>query len=190
MYPTKLLLVIDMQKDFVDEDGTLSIYPALGKEKTEKLISNVAEAITNFKGRVLYTLDTHTPDSCEFESFPPHCVEETKGWELTDKVCEAISTRELETQRVIHDVKKVSFNGTSLSDYLARTFDDMEFHIAGVCTHICVHDVVAGLVHSMKEKHNKLPKIVIDRKLVGDFDEEMAEFALKRMHNLYGVEVV
>ena len=190
MYPTKGLIVVDMQKDFVDSDGKLSIFPALGKDKTEKLINGVAKYIEDFQGRVFYTLDTHDETSCEFDTFPAHCIKGTSGHDLTQKVQEAINAKEVKHQRIIGSLKKSSYTGTRLAEYLSSTYPDMEFHIVGVCTHICVHDVASSIVNRFKEDHNKIPKIIIPKELVGDFDQEMADYALKRLSNLYGAEVI
>jgi len=189
MYPNKALIVVDMQKDFVDSGGKLSIFPALGETKTTKLIQDVADYITNFKGRIFYTLDTHKEDSCEFNAFPPHCIEDTDGHELTQVVASAISERERKDMRRIGSIKKQSFTGSRLTEYLTETYPDVEYTIIGVCTHICVHDVASSLVNKFKETHNKIPKITIVKDLTGDFDQEMADFALKRLSNLYGAEV-
>lgn len=189
MYPNQALIVVDMQKDFVDSDGKLSIFPALGETKTTKLIQDVADYITNFKGRIFYTLDTHNEDSCEFDSFPPHCIEGTDGHELTQVVADAIAERERKDQRRIGSIKKASFTGTRLAQYLTETYPDVDYTIVGVCTHICVHDIASGLVNRFKEVHNKIPKITIPRHLTGDFDPEMADHALKRLENLYGAKV-
>lgn len=187
MYPTKLLIVVDMQKDFVDPDGKLTLY---SEGKTEKLVDGIADYIKNFDGRVFYTLDTHESFSCEFNSFPAHCVEGTEGHKLTNKIANAILEKERAHQRTIQGLGKVSYTGTKLVDFLATTYPDMEYHIVGVCTHICVHDITSSLVNRFKEIYNKVPKIVIPKQLTGDFDPEMAEFALKRLERLYGAQVV
>lgn len=186
MYPTKLLIVVDMQKDFVDPDGKLTLY---SEAKTEKLVDGIADYIKNFNERVFYTLDTHENSSCEFSSFPAHCIEGTEGHKLTDKIATAILEKERSNQRTISGLGKASYTGSKLVDFLATTYPDMEYHIVGVCTHICVHDITSSLVNRFKELHNKVPKVIIPKELTGDFDLEMAEFALKRLERLYGVEV-
>jgi nicotinamidase-related amidase len=189
MHPKQALIIVDMQKDFVDSDGKLSIFPALGETKTTKLIQDVADYITNFKGRIFYTLDTHDEDSCEFDSFPSHCIEGTDGHALTKVVADALIERERKDMRRIGSIKKASFTGSRLTEYLAETYPDVDYTIIGVCTHICVHDVASSLVNKFKEVHNKIPKIKIVKDLTGDFDQEMADFALKRLADLYGIEV-
>ena len=47
----KVLVVIDMQNDFIDG--------SLGTKEAEAIVPKVAEKIQNFDGKVLYTRDTH-----------------------------------------------------------------------------------------------------------------------------------
>jgi len=181
----KVLIVVDMQKDFVDPDGALSI-----PHDTSKLINNITRFIGNFPGRIFYTLDTHTQDSCEFNNFPPHCISGTPGWALTEKIAKAISRREAYAQEPIKRLPKASYSNNQIIEYLADMHSHSEFFIVGVCTHVCVHDIVANLVNEFKNIHNTVPRITIPRDMVDDFDLEMQEFALKRMKNLYGIDVL
>ena len=48
-----ILLVIDMQNDFIDG--------ALGTKEAVAIVPKVRERIENFKGTVLFTRDTHEP---------------------------------------------------------------------------------------------------------------------------------
>ena len=47
----KILVVIDMQNDFIDG--------ALGTKEAQAIVPKVAEKIKNFDGKVFYTRDTH-----------------------------------------------------------------------------------------------------------------------------------
>ena len=50
----KVLVVVDMQNDFIDG--------ALGTKEAEAIVPKVVKKIQNFDGRVLYTRDTHGED--------------------------------------------------------------------------------------------------------------------------------
>lgn len=192
MNSNKVLIVVDMQSDFVDRNGGLTISPALGEFQTKLLIKNISEHIKSFEGDVVYTLDTHLEDSCEFNSFPDHCIKNTDGWKLTDKVCEAIEFKEREQGALIKCYQKSTFSSSQLAEDLLKYRDkepETEFEIVGVCTHICVHDIATSLVNRYKEFFNEVPRVTIHKNLVGDFDPEMSEFTLKRLSNLYGVKV-
>ncbi len=53
----KVLVVVDMQNDFIDG--------ALGTAEAERIVANVAEKIKGFKGMVLATRDTHEENYLE-----------------------------------------------------------------------------------------------------------------------------
>ena len=173
----KVLVVIDMQKDFLEPDGKLS----LGKDTTE-LKARVAQRMREFDGDVIATLDTHRENASEFSQFPPHCVKGTDGWFLSDEIAEALEEVGGET------IQKYSFAGGAATDLLNSDYDEYEF--VGVCTHICVHDSIAALYHESKEDADVVPTITVRKELVDDFNDEMAEGALKRMETLYNVKVV
>lgn len=176
----KVLVVVDMQNDFVTEGGSLAL------TNTNTMIAEMYDYITQFKedgGQIIYTMDTHDKDSCEFESFPAHCVSGTWGHNLHPAIEQAI---EETNARMLW---KHSFGGPMVSEYLAETHPDADFTVIGVCTHICVHDVVSGLVNTFKNQFNKVPKVTIPKDLVADFDLDMEAAALKRLSNLYGVQV-
>ena len=50
----KVLVVVDMQNDFIDG--------SLGTKEAQAIVPGVAEKIRNFEGRVIATRDTHGTD--------------------------------------------------------------------------------------------------------------------------------
>ncbi len=66
----KLLIVVDMQNDFIDG--------ALGTKEAVEIVPNVIEKIKSFEGVVLFTQDTHQIDylkTQEGENLPvEHCI--------------------------------------------------------------------------------------------------------------------
>lgn len=176
----KGLLVVDMQNDFLDvEKGSLNV----GHDTTE-LQNRVAEFIKGFDGDIVISYDTHDEDCCEFNTFPAHCVKGTWGHSLAEPVRDAL--KHVDSLGIGVGYKN-SFSGEGVLDELGENYD--ELHVVGVCTHICVHDLVVDYVNRIKNSQNKIPKIIIHKDMVDDFDPQMAEFALKRLQNLYGVEV-
>lgn len=71
-----VLIVIDMQNDFIDG--------ALGTKEAEAIVPRVVEKIRNFDGMVLATRDTHEADylqTQEGKNLPvEHCIRGTNGW--------------------------------------------------------------------------------------------------------------
>jgi len=176
----KALILVDMQNDFVHKEGSLTL-----PHDTSKLIEDMTQFVKDFDGMLFFTKDTHNTDACEFKLFPKHCVEDTWGHNIVESLIYAVKDR---SHSVIN---KKSFSDDKVS-YLGDTFMELgieEIHVVGVCTHICVHDVVSGLVNYTKSKYNNTPKFIIHRNLVDDFDQDMSEFALKRLQNLYGVDI-
>jgi len=53
----KVLVVIDMQKDFVDG--------ALGSAQAQMIVENVRKKIENFDGPIIFTRDTHDTNYLE-----------------------------------------------------------------------------------------------------------------------------
>lgn len=120
-----VLLVIDLQNDFVDG--------ALGNEGNDKIVEPIEKLVDEFKGEVIFTRDTHEEnylESLEGKHLPvTHCIINTQGWEIK------IPTK----GRKIID--KPSFGSYELVDFL-RGLDNKEkienIYMVGICTDICV----------------------------------------------------
>ncbi len=105
----KVLVVVDMQNDFIDG--------ALGTKEAEAIVPKVVEKIRDFDGMVLYTRDTHGEDyldTQEGKKLPVvHCIRGTKGWELHPKI---------EALRKEEPIDKPSFASQELGNRL-KTID-------------------------------------------------------------------
>ena len=126
----KFLIVVDMQKDFVDG--------ALGTPEAVAIVPAVCEKIKNFDGEIILTLDTHGEDymnTAEGKSLPvPHCIKNTEGWCLDRRVAEAVKGRRFLS------VEKPTFGSTLLPDVIREKAGAEEFslELCGLCTDICV----------------------------------------------------
>ena len=123
-----ILVVVDMQNDFID--GTL------GTKEAVAIVPKVEEKIRNFKGTVLFTRDTHETwylDTQEGKKLPvPHCIRNTEGWQIRS---------ELDNLRKTEPIDKETFGSTDLADELvAMNIDDEigSITFVGLCTDICV----------------------------------------------------
>lgn len=122
----KILIVVDMQKDFIDG--------ALGTAEAVAIVPSVIEKIKKYENSdslVIYTKDTHFEnymDTREGKHLPvPHCIKGTAGHEIPDEILRG------------HDliIEKPTFGSTELVDYLENIeFDEVE--LIGLCTDICV----------------------------------------------------
>ena len=73
----KLLIVIDMQNDFIDA--------ALGTKEAEAIVESVKAKIRSFPAEnVIATMDTHSGNYLETQEgtyLPvPHCIKGSEGW--------------------------------------------------------------------------------------------------------------
>ncbi len=124
------LVVVDMQKDFVDG--------ALGTPEAVNIVDNVAEKIKGFDGKIFVTYDTHSDDymeTSEGKKLPvTHCIKDTEGWQLDDKISEALSDKDFVT------VEKLTFGSVALPDIIGLEAGEEEFDVelVGLCTDICV----------------------------------------------------
>jgi len=169
-----VLLISDMLRDFVDEDGAL--YCGTGVKKIIPFIAEKAEECRHSDCKVIYMCDSHKPDDPEFKMFRPHCVEGTAG----ARICEELKPHEGDL--VIKKNTFSSFYGTRLEDVLKKLAPEIVC-ITGVCTSICVMDAVGDL-------RNRGYRVVVYADGVADLDARAHEFALKRMKDIYGAEII
>lgn len=125
----KVLIVVDMQKDFVDG--------ALGTQEAVAIVDNVVEKIKNFDGDIIATYDTHDENymsTREGKYLPvPHCIKGTEGWKLDKKVQAALAAKGFVT------VHKPTFGSTELVEMIRKyDVDNTEVQLVGLCTDICV----------------------------------------------------
>lgn len=87
----KILIVVDMQKDFVD--GSLGTAEAVG------IVDNAAKKIENFDGDIIVTYDTHAENYLETQegkNLPVvHCIKGTDGWQLNEAIQEALNKKRI-----------------------------------------------------------------------------------------------
>lgn len=126
----KILVVVDMQKDFVDG--------ALGTKEAVGIIDRAVDKIKGFDGSIFVTMDTHEDnymETAEGKKLPvPHCIRLTDGWQLNEKIKAALSDKEYTT------LEKGTFSSTDLVNEIReiKGNDDMEVEFIGLCTDICV----------------------------------------------------
>lgn len=127
----KFLIVVDMQKDFVDG--------ALGTKEACAIVENVVRKIDGFRGDVFVTYDTHFDNYLQTAEGRklrvPHCIKGTPGWELDARVEDALELRDCVTE-----VEKITFGSTELPGLIAAAAGNEEFciELVGLCTDICV----------------------------------------------------
>lgn len=170
----RALLVIDMLRDFIDEDGALSLGEA-GRE----IIPAVSERLELARRRgdlVVFICDRHRPDDAEFEMFPPHCIIGTPGAKIVSEL-QPTGDEALVTKR-----RYSAFYGTEL-DILLREKSISEVELAGVCTNICV-------LYTAADAKNRGYRVRVDPRAVAGLTEEAHEWALAEMEGTLGCELI
>ena len=124
----KILVVVDMQNDFIDG--------ALGTSEAQAIVPLVKEKIEKFDGKVIFTRDTHFDNymqTQEGKNLPvPHCIKDTEGWEIR---------AELEALRERPAIDKPTFGSVALGELLAEENREEPIEsitFVGLCTDICV----------------------------------------------------
>ncbi len=126
----RFLIVVDIQKDFVDG--------ALGTPEAVAMLPQAVEKIRGFEGEVFVTLDTHAEnyiDTAEGKKLPvPHCIKGSEGWLLHPAIAEGLKGR------MFRVVEKPTFGSTELPERLleAAGGEDFSIDLMGLCTDICV----------------------------------------------------
>ena len=121
----KLLVVIDMQNDFV--------FGALGSKEAVAILPAVKEEIEKAKSAgitLVFTRDTHGEDylaTREGKNLPiPHCLKNTEGWQIVQG---------LYSGELVFD--KPTFGSELLAAFVKEEGFE-EVTLLGVCTDICV----------------------------------------------------
>lgn len=126
----QFLIVVDLQKDFVDG--------ALGTPEAVAIVPRVVEKIRQFSGDIFVTLDTHGTDylqTSEGRHLPvPHCIRGTEGWQLNQAVAQALTGKDYRT------VEKPAFGSVQLPQLISQAAKGETFslELVGLCTDICV----------------------------------------------------
>ena len=125
----KLLVVVDMQNDFIDG--------ALGTKEALAIVENVKAKICEYDQKDIFvTMDTHAPDylsTQEGRNLPvEHCIKGTKGWQIRSDIAERLTGA--------HVYEKPTFGSKALAKDIAKiaSAEDTEIELIGLCTDICV----------------------------------------------------
>ncbi len=122
----RLLVVVDMQRDFIDG--------SLGTKEAQAIVPPVRDKVVTYQAEgwdVAFTLDTHEEhylDTQEGKKLPiRHCIAETDGWELCEELGD-FKGRYFE---------KNTFGSMELAQWAAKKGYE-EIELVGLCTDICV----------------------------------------------------
>lgn len=144
----KMVVVIDMQNDFAGPEPNA----LLATEEARQAVPVVKEVVEHYFNRmnhIIFTMDTHTPDTykimIEGNRVPTHCVMGEWGWEIVDEL------RPIAKQSMC--VPKATFGTFDIN--VMGPID--EVIMVGVCTDICV--ISNALI--LRAKYPNLPITII-----------------------------
>ncbi len=124
----KILIVIDMQNDFVT-DALCSVY---AQEIVPNVVKKLEKAQADPETEIYFTKDTHTEDymnTNEGKHLPvPHCIRGTRGWNLIPEL------EKFEEDAIV--IEKPTFGFKDWKNVLPEDVEDIT--MIGVCTDICV----------------------------------------------------
>lgn len=163
----KLLIVIDMQNDFIDG--------ALGTPEAVAIVENVKAKIRSYPAAdILATKDTHEThylQTQEGKNLPvEHCIRGSKGWEIREDIAELLDGVKI--------YEKPTFGSVAMALDVAEISQDEEIEVemVGLCTDICVVSNALLLKAMMPEV-----KISVDASCCAGVTPESHEAALETM---------
>lgn len=161
-----ILVVVDMQNDFIDG--------ALGTKEAVAIVPAVKEKIENFDGKVIFTRDTHFENYMETQegkNLPvPHCIKGTEGWEIRFELMELCKEQPID---------KLTFGSSELGNILVEEdkvnpIESITF--IGLCTDICIISNVMIAKAFLPEV-----KIIVDAACCAGVSPETHKNALEAM---------
>ena len=165
----KILIVIDMQNDFIDA--------ALGTKEAVAIVGAVKEKIRSYPVEdVIATMDTHGENYMQTQEgkyLPvPHCIKGTEGWQIRPDIAELLGGAMI--------IEKPTFGSTELAEVLKKLSEreTIELELIGLCTDICVVSNALLLKAAMPEV-----KISVDASCCAGVTPEKHLAALETMRS-------
>lgn len=140
MKKKKILVIVDMQEDFVT--GVLGTPEA--QAVVPRIIKKLQKNGKNYSA-ILLTKDAHNKNygkTLEGKKLPvPHCIEGTDGYRVMSDIYKEVEELR-KTGVTVKNFKKHTFASDKLVEYLTAMVlvnnKNLEIEIIGVCTDICV----------------------------------------------------
>lgn len=141
MMNNRILMRIDFQNDFVHPQGALSINAPELIERQQKFADNL---FPSYFDKIIDTYDTHFAetygDTIEAQSFPPHCLFGSKGWQQAAPFKPALGV--IKMYKSTTDI----WNEAQAYRDLAESWKGKKVYLCGVLSDICVLQAMDGLL--------------------------------------------
>ena len=186
----KLLVVVDMQRDFVN--GKLGFQDAI--DITQNVVNKINKYLRDDDGLILFTYDTHSTiglnkqnyfETREGKYLPVmHCEENSEGWKLIDEIDSLI--KDINLDHKIYKIKKWNKFGIGINEFINNKdfFDNHinsidQIEICGVVTNLCVLSVAISLQNIFNNAD-----IIIDKECCASPDKVLHDQTINIMKNL------
>ncbi|MFZ5595640.1 MAG: cysteine hydrolase family protein [Bacillota bacterium] len=172
----RILLVVNMQNDYVRENGRLFCSDAV------KIISFVEDKVREFVSErlpVVFILDAHDPDDIEFKRLPPHCVYGTEGAQTITELKALVEEYSFAIR-----VPKSRYSGffrTNLSEIL-RDLKPEAIEVVGVSAE-------SSVLYTVEELWNRDYNVIVFRDGIASFDTEAKKWAIGQMAGVLGAKI-
>lgn len=159
----KVLVVIDMQNDFIDG--------ALGTKEAQAMLPRLEAKLAREDALLVFTQDTHGAgylETQEGKNLPvPHCIKPEKGWEIAPSLKPFVEKAAV--------VEKPTFGSLELPKVITG-LEPEAIELVGLCTDICV--IANAMI--LKAAFPEVP-ISVDASCCAGVTPESHENALKAM---------
>ncbi len=115
---------------------------------------------------LVFTQDTHDPNTPEFAAYPPHCI---AGTAESDTIAELKNLPFASEISVVPKNSLSSHIGTSLDGWMADHPALQTFIIVGDCTDLCVYSAAMHL-RMQANAHNLQRRVIVPASAVDTFD--------------------
>ena len=164
-----VLLIGDMQNDFVTEGGTLVVPSAEG---TIPAIRNLLDLARDSGMRVVFVQDTHNDGDPEWEIWGEHCREGSWGWQVVGGLAPD------EDETTIRKPRYDAFYGTGL-EHMLRQWGVDTLIVCGTVANICVH-------YTASSAAMRWFNVIVPRDCISSFNDFDMETSLSQTATLLG----
>ena len=152
-----ILFIVDMQNDFID--GSLAVKG--GNDAVDNLIKHIDELDDKeHYNAVIITNDWHTENHISFKEWPKHCVANTKGAKIPDRLMEKLMNTfgydfvyfeykgrsEDKDEYSIFDNERNRKEVQSLINGYSYDGDDTDITVCGIAGDICVYNTIKDMI--------------------------------------------
>ena len=152
-----ILFIVDMQNDFID--GSLAVKG--GNDAVDNLIKHIDERDDKeHYNAVIITNDWHTENHISFKEWPKHCVANTNGAKIPDRLMEKLMNTfgydfvyfeykgrsEDKDEYSIFDNERNRKEVQSLINGYSYDGDDTDITVCGIAGDICVYNTIKDMI--------------------------------------------